>query len=92
MPGFSRREQKMLSFLVLNHRRKPRQPETASYRFKPDWTLVVVLRLACLFNRVRLEQRLPPMRLPSPAPARCRAGGGRLSLLPTPPYGPRASA
>lgn len=63
MPGFSRREQKMLSFLVLNHRRKPRQPETASYRFKPDWTLVVVLRLACLFNRVRLEQRLPPMRL-----------------------------
>lgn len=61
MPGFSRREQKMLSFLVLNHRRKLRMPEVATYRFEPDWTLVEVLRLACLFNRARTDQRLPPI-------------------------------
>ncbi len=58
MPGFSRREQKMLSFLVLNHRRKLRLPELA-YRFEPDWALVLVLRLACLFNRARVRQKVP---------------------------------
>jgi exopolyphosphatase/guanosine-5'-triphosphate,3'-diphosphate pyrophosphatase len=62
MPGFSRREQKMLSFLVLNHRRKLRAPEVG-YRFEPDWALVVVLRLACLFNRMRVDHRTPPIRL-----------------------------
>ena len=63
MPGFSRREQKMLSFLVLNHRRKLRTPEVDTYRFKPDWAMVLVLRLACLFNRIRIDQRLPTLRL-----------------------------
>ncbi|MBP8925008.1 MAG: Ppx/GppA family phosphatase [Pseudomonadales bacterium] len=63
MPGFSRREQKMLSFLVLNHRRKLRTPEVDTYRFKPDWAMVLVLRLACLFNRIRIDQRLPRLRL-----------------------------
>lgn len=63
MPGFSRREQKMLSFLVLNHRRKLRQPEATTYGFEADWALVLVLRLACLFNRIRVDQRFPPMRL-----------------------------
>ncbi|MFM7275051.1 MAG: exopolyphosphatase, partial [Gammaproteobacteria bacterium] len=63
MPGFSRREQSMLSFLVLNHRRKLRLPEASSYRFRPDWALVLVLRLACLLNRVRTDQRQPPIRL-----------------------------
>jgi len=65
MPGFSRREQKMLSFLVLNHRRKLREPEVHSYRFEADWALVLVLRLACLFCRMRIDQRLPPIRLES---------------------------
>lgn len=63
MPGFSRSEQKMLSFLVLNHRRKLRAPEVASYRFEADWALVLVLRLACLFNRMRVDQRMPSIRL-----------------------------
>jgi exopolyphosphatase/guanosine-5'-triphosphate,3'-diphosphate pyrophosphatase len=62
MPGFSRREQDLLSFLVLNHRRKPRLPEDAP-NFRPDWALVQVLRLACLFNRTRMDQRLPPLKL-----------------------------
>ncbi len=63
MPGFSRREQTMLSFLVLNHRRKLRIPEATSYRFRSDWALVLVLRLACLFNRIRVDQRLPAIRI-----------------------------
>lgn len=67
MPGFSRREQKMLSFLVLNHRRKLRAPEVSSYSFRADWALVLVLRLATLFNRMRIDQRMPAIRL---APAR----------------------
>lgn len=52
MPGFSRQEQQLLSFLVLNHRRKLR-PEPVAYGFVPDWRLVTVLRLACLFLRRR---------------------------------------
>jgi exopolyphosphatase / guanosine-5'-triphosphate,3'-diphosphate pyrophosphatase len=52
MPGFSRQEQQLLSFLVLNHRRKLR-PEPAAYGFVPDWRLVTILRLACLFLRRR---------------------------------------
>jgi exopolyphosphatase/guanosine-5'-triphosphate,3'-diphosphate pyrophosphatase len=52
MPGFSRQEQQLLGFLVLNHRRKLR-PEPAAYGFVPDWRLVTLLRLACLFLRRR---------------------------------------
>lgn len=52
MPGFSRQEQQLLSFLVLNHRRKLK-PEPEAYGFSPDWRLVTVLRLACLFLRRR---------------------------------------
>jgi exopolyphosphatase/guanosine-5'-triphosphate,3'-diphosphate pyrophosphatase len=63
MPGFSRREQALLSFLVLNHRRKLRVPDDADPRFRPDWALAEVLRIACLFHRTRTDQRLPPIRL-----------------------------
>ena len=62
MPGFSRAEQKTLSFMLLNHRRKLRVLQS-SYGFKPDWTLVLVLRLACLFNRRRLRFRFPKCNL-----------------------------
>lgn len=58
MPGFSRQEQKMLSFLVLNHRRKLRPMET-SYGFYEDWGLVLVFRLACIIHRKRSEIVLP---------------------------------
>jgi len=63
MPGFSRQEQKMLSFLVLNHRRKLRMPTVQGYRFEADWVLVLVLRLAWLLQRSRTEQRLPKIGL-----------------------------
>jgi exopolyphosphatase / guanosine-5'-triphosphate,3'-diphosphate pyrophosphatase len=58
MAGFSRQEQQLLSFLVLNHRRKPKQ-EPEAYGFTPDWRLVTILRLACLFLRRRDAALLP---------------------------------
>ena len=58
MPGFSRQEQQLLSFLVLNHRRKLK-PEPEAYGFVPDWRLVSVLRLACLFLRRRDTALIP---------------------------------
>lgn len=58
MPGFSRQEQKLLSFLVLNHRRKLRTVPKA-YGFQPNWRLVMILRLACVFCRRRDDAALP---------------------------------
>lgn len=62
MPGFARREQEMLSFLVLNHRRKLKKvplPYGASY----EWAMVLALRLAHLFHRGRRDGALPAMQL-----------------------------
>ncbi len=58
MPGFSRQEQARLSFLVLNHRRKPKAPSGA-YGVKPDWLLVSLFRLACIFHRRRQSEPVP---------------------------------
>ncbi len=58
MPGFSKQEQKQLSFLVLNHRRKLRSV-SQTYGFDPDWKLVQIIRLACLFCRRRDAAVLP---------------------------------
>jgi len=62
MAGFSRQEQKLLAFLVVNHRRKLK-PQAASYGVDPDWRLMVIFRLACLFNRRRTPHQLPPIGL-----------------------------
>ncbi len=58
MPGFSRQEQRLLSALVRNHRRKPRL-ESEGYGVAIDWRLVTVLRLACLFLRARDAALVP---------------------------------
>lgn len=58
LPGFSRQEQRQLSFLVLNHRRKLRDLQD-DYGFTPDWMLVSLFRLACLFHRRREDEPLP---------------------------------
>jgi len=71
MPGFSRQEQQLLSFLVLNHRRKLKQ-EPEAYGFVPDWRLVTVLRLACLFLRRRDAALLPAQVEIGFQGARCR--------------------
>ncbi len=54
MPGFSRQEQQLLGFLVLNHRRKFRGID-ANYGFEPEWGMVLCLRLACIFSRSRRD-------------------------------------
>ncbi|CAA0081409.1 Exopolyphosphatase [Zhongshania aliphaticivorans] len=59
MPGFSRQEQARLSFLVANHRRKPKQPSTVTYGVTADWPLVCVLRLSCILYRRRQPKALP---------------------------------
>lgn len=59
MPGFSKQEQKLLGFLVLNQRRKLR-PQPQTYGFEPDWRLVQIVRLACLLCRRRDDSVLGP--------------------------------
>ncbi|CAN0432044.1 unnamed protein product [Phaeothamnion confervicola] len=61
MPGFSKMEQGQLSMLVLAHRgslAKLHGLVKADY----DWSLLVALRLAALFNRSRSDVRLPAIR------------------------------
>ncbi len=58
MLGFSKLEQKQISFLVLNQRRRLRAV-AESYHFSADWILVLVFRLACLFCRSRKNNDLP---------------------------------
>ena len=62
LPGFSRQEQMMLGFLVLNHRRKFKGAN-ASYGFEPDWRMVLCLRLACIFARPRRDNLPRTLRL-----------------------------
>lgn len=58
MLGFSKLEQKKISFLVLNQRRRIRAV-AEDYHFTADWLLVLVFRLACLFCRSRKNEELP---------------------------------
>lgn len=58
MPGFSRQEQARLAFLVLNHRRKPKS-DSESYTVRPDWCLIALFRLACIFHRRRQQRGIP---------------------------------
>ncbi len=72
LPGFSRQEQQLLAFLVLNHRRKLK-PVSAAYGFEPDWEKVLCLRLACIFTRSRHDKLPDALRL-------VRLGDKRFSL------------
>lgn len=59
MSGFSRREQQLLSFLVLNHRKSLLKRNGLNFERKPDWALLFVLRLAVIFHRERLAIEEP---------------------------------
>ena len=61
MPGFSRMEQQHLSLLVLAHRGSLDKLR-GLVGTNPDWTLLIALRLASLFNRSRSDARLPRIR------------------------------
>jgi exopolyphosphatase/guanosine-5'-triphosphate,3'-diphosphate pyrophosphatase len=58
MPGFSRMEQAHVALLVLCHRgtlEKAKPLVTESL----DWTLIMALRLSCLFHRTRTPVEVP---------------------------------
>jgi exopolyphosphatase/guanosine-5'-triphosphate,3'-diphosphate pyrophosphatase len=66
MPGFSTREQGLISLLVRAHRGSlkkllDQQPVSNS----DEWMLILVLRLAVLFCRSRSDAELPVMKLKS---------------------------
>ncbi len=66
MPGFAREEQKLLSRLVVGHRRKPMLEGLD--RLLPPWDrqalyLIVLLRLAVVLHRGRGKAPLPEIRL-----------------------------
>lgn len=58
MPGFTRREQATLSFLIQNQRKSIAR-STSDYGITEDWMLVVIFRLAVLFNRSRVLVKTP---------------------------------
>lgn len=58
MPGFSKQEQKHLSFLVLNQRKKL-NPMVETYGFTPNWDLVTIMRLSCLLSLRRDDNSIP---------------------------------
>jgi len=62
LDGFSQSEQGILSFLLLNHRKRLK---TTPMRYEQDldWPLVFVLRLAHLLHRERRDKPLPEMEI-----------------------------
>ncbi|CAM2066392.1 Ppx-GppA domain-containing protein [Sulfidibacter corallicola] len=62
MDGFSKIEQGLLSFAVVNHRKRLKT-DNLPYENEFDWPLVFVLRLAVLFNRERRDQPIPEIEI-----------------------------
>lgn len=60
MPGFSRKEQNILSLLVLGHRGDVRKMTELVNGNRAMWPAILSLRLAALFCRARLPLELPP--------------------------------
>lgn len=61
MPGFSREDQDLLAFLVLNHRRKPRLDmleKMPQYRVALAMRMCVILRLAVCLARARASKEI----------------------------------
>jgi exopolyphosphatase/guanosine-5'-triphosphate,3'-diphosphate pyrophosphatase len=64
MPGFSTREQALLSLLVRAHRGSLRKlQDQHPVNNSDEWMLILVLRLAVLFCRSRSDAELPAMKL-----------------------------
>lgn len=58
LDGFSQVEQCVMAFLVLNHRKRLKT-NPLPYGIKAEWSLVLVLRLAFILNRERIDATLP---------------------------------
>jgi len=65
MPGFSKRDQALLSRLVLAHRGKLERVQALAGQFQeqPEWLLIFCLRLAALLHRARDDAPLPGIRV-----------------------------
>lgn len=62
MPGFSKRDQALLSRLVLAHRGKLERMQSLT-RESPEWLLIYSLRVAALLHRARDDAPLPDIRV-----------------------------
>ncbi len=62
MPGFSRKDQGMLSRIVLGHRGKLERIQAVTSA-PHEWLLIFCLRLAALLHRARTDILLPPVRV-----------------------------
>lgn len=62
MPGFSKRDQALLSRLVLAHRGKLERAQPLT-RESPEWLLIFCLRIAALLHRARDDAPLPALRV-----------------------------
>ncbi|MBS3936471.1 MAG: exopolyphosphatase, partial [Sulfuritalea sp.] len=60
MPGFSRRDQALLSRLVLAHRGKLERVQPLT-RESPEWLLIFCLRIAAVLHRARDDAPLPDL-------------------------------
>lgn len=65
MPGFSKRDQALLSRLVLAHRGKLERVQTLTRQFQdePEWLLIFCLRVAAILHRARDDAPLPELRV-----------------------------
>jgi len=65
MPGFSKRDQALLSRLVLSHRGKLERVQLLAQldRDEPEWLLIFCLRMAALLHRARDDAALPDLQV-----------------------------
>ena len=62
MPGFTKKQQILLNFMILNHRKSIKAPEIPFDEFN-DWGIVILFRLSYIFNRGRIPLELPETKI-----------------------------
>ena len=62
LDGFSQSEQGLVSFLVLNHRKRLKTQQLP-YEYQFDWPLVLILRLAHILHRERRDLTIPDIKI-----------------------------
>lgn len=62
MPGFTKKQQILLNFMILNHRKSIKAPEIPFDEFS-DWGIVVLFRLSYIFNRGRIPIEIPDTKM-----------------------------
>lgn len=62
MPGFTRKQQMFLNFIILNHRKSIKEIEFPFDETR-DWGIVILFRLAYIFNRGRILLEFPEIKM-----------------------------